>query len=337
MFLRKDFGFDLGTTYMHICQKEKGVILNEPEVIAINRENNTPIAVGDEAYEMFERSPNAIVINKPVKFGVIADYDNILELLNIQCEHLNIRRNIKSKAIICVPNKVSEVERRALFDVFMNCKAKFNKVYLIEKPLAAAIGCGVDVLQAEGNLIVDIGGGTTEISVVSLGGVVISDLIKIGGEKFDENIQNYVKRKFNVYIGLKSSEKIKKDIGTVLADQMSACSEVYGRDIISGLPKKIQVSGEDVYNAIREDIYIIIDSIKYILEKTPPELSGDILTKGIYISGGTANLTGIGEVISKETGLKVNTVDKPNNAVINGVNHILNKYNKHKAILFTPK
>ncbi len=337
MIFRKEYGFDLGTTYMHICQKEKGVILNEPEAIAIDQVSKSAIAVGDDAYDMFEKTPTSIKINMPVKYGVIADFDNMLNLLDSQCKKLKVGKNGKPTALVCVPYHISEVERRALFDLFMRSSAKFKDVRMLEKPLAAGIGCGIDVLEPEGHLIVDIGGGTTEISVISLGGVVISDLLKIGGEKLDSNIRNYVKKTYNVLIGLRTAEKIKKEIGSVIGSEKEQIMEVVGRDVITGLPKTVAVTGKDVFSAIKEEISSIVDAIKLVLEKTPPELSADILLAGIHISGGTASIKNIGELITKETNLEVHVNGEPEQCVINGVCHILNNYNKHKNLLFTIK
>lgn len=335
MIFGKEFGFDLGTTYMHICQKDKGVILNEPEVIAIDNTLKKVIAVGNAAYDMFEKAPKSIKINMPVKHGVIADFDNMLNLLDQQSRLLKIDRGSRPSALICVPYHISEVERRALFDVFMQSRIKFKDVQMLEKPLAAAIGCGIDVLEPEGNMIVDIGGGTTEISVVSLGGVVISDLLKIGGEKFDHNIRNHIKRSHNVLVGIRTAERIKISIGSAILNDSNKTVEVIGRDIVTGLPKPVLVSEEDVYNSIKDEINTIVDAIKLLLEKTPPELSADILMSGIHISGGTGSIKRIDELIERETNLKVYVSDKPAQAVINGLCVILNNYNKHKNILFT--
>lgn len=337
MIFRKDYGFDLGTTYMHICQKEKGVILNEPEAIAIDQESKRAIAVGNEAYDMFEKTPYSIKINMPVKYGVIADFDHMINLLDAQCRNLKIGKNGKPTALVCVPYHISEVERRALYDLFMRSKTKFKNVLMVEKPLAAGLGCGIDVLEPEGHMLVDIGGGTTEISVISLGGVVISDLLKIGGERLDINLRNHVKKNYNVYIGLKTAEKIKKEIASVYGNQEDISINVVGRDVISGLPRNIVVTGKDVFASIKEEISSIIDAIKLVLEKTPPELSADILLSGIFLSGGTAGIKNIGELITKETNLPVHVPEKPAQSVINGVCHILNNYNRHKNILFTLK
>lgn len=336
MIFKKEYGFDLGTSYMHICQKEKGVILNEPEVIALELPQQKVVAVGAEAYEMYEKAPATVRINMPVKFGVIADFDHMLHLLDFQCRNLKIGKNGRPTALVCVPYHISEVERRALYDLFMSSKVKFKEVYMLEKPLAAGVGCKIDVLQPEGHLVVDIGGGTTEISVISLGGVVISDLIKIGGEKFDANIRNHVKRKYNVLIGLKTAEKIKKAISNALppGDDIQEFN-ITGRDVITGLPRNISVTSEDVFIAIKEDLSALIDGIKLILEKTPPELSADIMLSGIHVTGGSANIKNIDVLISRETNLIVNIAEQPEASVTNGLCTILNQFDEHKSILFT--
>lgn len=334
MIFGREFGFDLGTTYMHICQKDKGVILNEPEVIAIDNSTKRVIAVGNEAYDMFEKAPKSIKINMPVKHGVIADFDNMVSLLDQQSRLLKLYSG-RPSALICVPYHISEVERRALFDVFMHSKIKFKDIQMLEKPLAAGIGSGIDVLEPQGNMIVDIGGGTTEISIVSFGGVVISDLLKIGGEKFDHNIRNHIKRNHNVLVGIRTAEKIKIMLGAAVPSENNKTMEVVGRDIVTGLPKTIIVSENEVYDSIKDDINTIIEAVKSLLEKTPPELSADILTSGIYITGGTGSIKKIDELIQNETNLKVYVGESPANSVINGLCHILNHYNKHKGILFT--
>lgn len=338
MFFKKDYGFDLGTSYMHICSKEDGLILNEPAAIATEHPSKRIVAVGENAYEMYERAPSAIQISMPVKYGVVADFDHMLSILDIQCKNLKVGKGSRPCAVVCVPFHISEVERRALYDLFVRSKSHFKDIYMLEKPLAAGLGCHIDVLQPEGNIIVDIGGGTTEISVISLGGVVISDLVKIGGEKFDQNIRNYVKKEYNVHIGLKTAERIKIKIADAMPGNSDFSTfEVIGRDVVSGLPKNITITSKDVHLAIKDDMMVIIDAIKLLLEKTPPELSSDILLAGLHVTGGTAGIRNIGALISKETGLNVIVNDQPNQCVINGIHHILNHFNKHRSILFTLK
>lgn len=337
MFFKQHYGFDLGTSCMHICQKEKGVVLNEPEAIAIENPGKKVVAVGDQAYDMYEKTPHSIHINMPIKYGVIADFDYMLDLLNYQCKNLKINRSGRPSALVCVPFHITEVERRALHDLFMRSSVKFRNVLMLEKPLAAGLGCNIDVLEPSGNLVVDIGGGTTEISVISLGGVVISELVKIGGEKLNIDIKNFVKRKYNVYIGLRTAERIKMRISNAMPNQGNEIELITGRDVITGLPKNIQVTSEDVYLAIKDDLMTIVDAIKMTLEKTPPELSADILTTGIHITGGTAGIKNLDQIIAKETGLTVVVNDDPINCVINGLNFILKDFHKHKKILFSLK
>lgn len=339
MFFNRELGFDLGTTSMHISQKEKGIILDEPEILAIDKNKKNVIAIGNEAYDMFEKTPANIDISKPVKYGVVADFDNMSKLLKEQLKRLKLskQRFARNTAIVSVPFDVSEVERKALYDLFINSGTRFNNVYLIEKPVAAAIGSGIDILQPYGNMVVDIGGGTTEISVVSLGGIVISKLLKIGGNKFDEDIKNYVKRKYNVFIGLKSAEQIKKKIGSVFIEGEAITTSIVGRDLVTGLPKKVEVSSEDIYEAVREDINIIVDSIKFILEKTPPELASDILETGIFLTGGSTLLSNLDTLIIKETNLKVNLVENPKDSVALGIVTVLKKIDKYKEILLSPR
>lgn len=339
MVFRKELGFDLGTSTMYVTQKDKGIILDEPEIIAINLDNRNVVAVGNEAYEMYERTPEPISINNPVKYGVVADFDNMLKLLEYQMIKLKIDRNklIKHTAVISAPYDISDVERRALYDLFLRMGGKFGRLYLIEKPAAAALGCGIDILDARGNMLVDIGGGTTEVSVVSLGGIVISKLIKIGGEKFDSNIQNYIKKVYNLNIGIKTAEKIKKLIGSVYDEGTLDYLEITGTDILSGLPKKMKISSEDIYQAIKDDVNIIVDTIRLVLEKTPPELSADILSTGIYLVGGGSQIKNLDKLITEETDLKVNLIGMPKVCVANGINIVLKNIGKYKYILSQPR
>jgi rod shape-determining protein MreB len=334
MFLTKEYGFDLGTTQMRICHKNKGVILIQPEVIAIDKTLNSPIAVGENAYDMFERAPNNIVISMPIRNGVVADFENMAKLLEIQCRENTIQK--KSRVIVSAPNNISEVEKRAVYDIFALSKLKFKKVYMVDKPIVAALGCGIEVLEPTGNLIVDIGGGSTEISIVSLGGVVTSVIKKIGGIKFDMNIINYIKRQYNVFIGLKSAEKIKKGINYSDDEGLSSV-EITGRDVVTGLPKTVVIHSKEVILAINEDIVAIVDAVRAILEKAPPELASDILDSGIYITGGLANIEIISSYILKETNLKTLFVENPELSVVNGIFTLLNDFKKYKSILFSFK
>lgn len=336
----RELGFDLGTSIMHIGQREKGIILDEPEIIAVDKNKNDVVAVGEEAYDMLEKTPSHIIMNCPVKYGVVADFDPMSQLLKEQLKRLKMGKTFATNlAIVSVPSDVSEVERKALYDLFVHLGFRFKKVYLIEKPVAAAIGAGIEILKPFGNMIVDVGGGTTEISVVSLGGIVISKLLKIGGNKFDDDIASYVKKKYSVYIGKKSAEKIKKQVGYVWLDpeEELVFADVIGRDVVTGLPKKVTVSNEDIHHALKEDINVIIDAIKFILEKTPPELSSDILETGVYLTGGSSLLTNIDVLISLETSLSINPVDTPIECVVNGINTVLKNMKKYEGVLESSK
>ncbi len=341
MLFSKDLGFDLGTSSMFVCQKDKGIILDEPEIISIDKKSKKTVAIGHEAYDMYEKAPNTIIINQPVQYGVIADFDHIFMLLENQLNHIKLSKNklARHKVIISVPYDVSEVERKALYDLFYKVHYPFKNIYLIEKPTAAALGSNIAVLEPYGNMIVDIGGGTSEISVVSLGGIVRSKLLKIGGSKFDSDIQNYVKRKHNVYIGLKTAEQIKISVGYAMIDEEDDTETIHvtGRDVVTGLPKKIEVTNQDVLSSVNEDVNVIIDSIKLILEKTPPELSSDIIDKGIYLTGGGSLLVHLDKLIAKETGLKVKVAEKPRESVALGIHKVLQDFNMYEYILLSSK
>ncbi|GKX28871.1 rod shape-determining protein [Vallitalea longa] len=339
MFSR-ELGFDLGTSVMHISQRDKGIILDEPEIIAIDKKSGDIIAVGEEAYDMLEKTPSHILMNNPVNYGVVADFDNMAKLLKCQLRKLKMGKKFSNNvAIVSVPHDVSEVERKALYDLFVHSGFRFKRVYLIEKSVAAAVGAGIEVLQPYGNMIVDIGGGTTEVSVVSLGGIVISKLLKVGGNKFDEDIKSYIKRKYSIYIGKKSAEKIKKEIGYVFIDDENdiVTTEVVGRDVVTGLPKRVTVTNEDINDALQEDINIIIDAVKFILEKTPPELSSDILETGVYLTGGSSLLGNLDMLITNETSLSINLVENPKECVVNGIDTILRDLQQYEEILVSSK
>lgn len=339
MFSR-ELGFDLGTSVMHISQRDKGIILDEPEIIAIDKKNGSIIAVGEEAYDMLEKTPSHIFMNNPVNYGVVADFDNMAKLLKCQLRKLKMGKKFSNNvAIVSVPHDVSEVERKALYDLFVHSGFRFKRVYLIEKSVAAAVGAGIEVLQPYGNMIVDIGGGTTEVSVVSLGGIVISKLLKVGGNKFDDDIKSYIKRKYSIYIGKKSAEKIKKEIGYVFIDDENdiVTTEVVGRDVVTGLPKKVTVTNEDINDALQEDINVIIDAVKFILEKTPPELSSDILETGVYLTGGSSLLGNLDMLITNETSLSINLVENPKECVVNGIDTILRDLQQYEEILISSK
>ena len=319
----KTFGIDFGTSTIKIYKKSEGIIVDERNIIAIANKKQV-IAVGDEAYEMHEKAPKNINVTYPIRNGVIADFNCMLDLIN----HLNHQMKGKSTTfsptefIVATPTDITEVEKRAFFDLITSSNAKAKKVRVVEKPIADALGVDLDVTSAHGVMIVNIGADTTEISVLALGGIVLSKLIPVGGNKLDESIKTYVKKKYNLIIGDKTAETLKKELASAVPCEESELS-VYGRDVVTGLPLSMQVSSTMVYEAISEYLYSIVDAIRIILERTPPEISSDIIDSGIYITGGSANIRNLDELISRETDLKINIADNAANSVVIGLGKII--------------
>ncbi len=311
------FGIDLGTSNIKIYNHDEEVILNEKNIIAIQNKN-TLFAVGDSAFEMYEKAPANINVSYPMNNGVIADIKNMQLILKHMLEKVSKQALRNSDYYIAVPTDITEVEKRAFYDLVENANVKAKRVFITEKAIADAIGVGIDVTSSNGIMIVNIGADTTEISIVSLGGIVVSRLIKIGGNKFDEAIINYIKRNFNFIIGDKTAENIKKELANALAPDESSAG-VYGRDIVTGLPSELSITSEVIYSAIAEPLHSIIDAVKVILERPPPELGADIIRAGIYITGGSSNIKDLDKMFSKETGLKVNKCDKPAESVARGL------------------
>ena len=286
-FWRKsaDLGIDLGTATVLVYVKGKGVILKEPSVVAINKVNNKILAVGEEARNMIGRTPGNIVAVRPLKDGVISDYDitekMLKEFIKKACGGKKI---IAPKVMVCIPSQATEVEKRAVIDATKNSGAK--EVHLIEEPLSAAIGAGIDITKPDGNMIVDIGGGTTDIAVISLGGVVIRKSIKSAGDRFDEAIVKYVRLKHRIMIGEKTAEDLKINIGCVYKDARESSYIMKGRNLVTGLPDQVEITSEEIREALEEPVGLIVDGVKSILEKTPPELASDIIEKGIIMTGG---------------------------------------------------
>jgi len=319
----KTFGIDFGTSTIKIYKKGEGIIVDERNIIAIANKKQV-IAVGDEAYEMHEKAPKNINVTYPIRNGVIADFNCMLDLIN----HMNNQMKGKSSTfnptefIVATPTDITEVEKRAFFDLITSSNAKAKKVRVVEKPIADALGVDLDVTSAHGVMIVNIGADTTEVSVLALGGIVLSKLIPVGGNKLDESIKTYVKKKYNLIIGDKTAETLKKELASAVPCEESELS-VYGRDVVTGLPLSINVSSSMVYEAISEYLYSIVDAIRIILERTPPEISSDIIDSGIYITGGSANIRNLDELISKETDLKINIADNAANSVVIGLGKII--------------
>lgn len=319
----KIYGIDLGTSSIKIYQKNNGIILDEKNVIAI-QDRKKIFAAGNEAYEMYEKTPANIKVTYPVKNGVIADIANMLELLNQLFHSIHKKKSRLSAAeiIIATPSDITEVEKRAFFDLVASSSAKVRSIKIVEKPIADAIGIGLDVTSARGVMVVDIGADTSEISIMSLGGIVISKLVPVGGNRFEESIKSSVKKNYNLVIGDKTAEEIKKQIGSAISVEEIGL-KVYGRNVVTGLPSEVEISSTMVYESMLEYLHTIVDAIRIILERTPPEISADIIDSGLYVTGGSSAIKGIDQLISKETGLKVNICNDSLNTVVQGLGKII--------------
>lgn len=312
-----DMGIDLGTANTLVYVKGRGVVLQEPTVVALQKDTNNIFAVGNEAKQMVGRTPGNIIAVRPMKDGVIADFEVTEQMLQHFIKKAGKNVGILSpRVIIGVPSGVTEVEKRAVMDAGLQAGAR--EVYLIEEPMAAAIGAGLQVEEPTGNLIVDIGGGTTEVAVISLGGIVSSRSIRVAGDEMNEAIIHYIKRNYNLMIGERTAEDIKKEIGSAYPDVHNETMEVRGRDLLTGLPKTIQVSNQEIQEALSEPVSNIVEAVKLTLERTPPELAADILDKGIVMSGGGSLLRGIDRLLSEETGMPVQVAEDPLTCVARG-------------------
>ncbi len=304
--LSHDMGIDLGTANTLVHVKGKGIVLREPSVVAIKRENGEVLAVGEEAKRMIGRTPGNIVAVRPMKDGVIADFDVTQAMLKYFIRKaMNTKSFVRPRVVVGVPSGVTEVEKRAVIDAAQQAGAR--EAYLIEEPMAAAIGAGLPVEEATGSMVVDIGGGTTEIAVISLGGIVTSRSIRIGGDEMDTSIVQYIKRMYNLLIGERTAEEIKIKIGSAIVQaDKNAELDIRGRDLVSGLPKTLSIKSSEVREALSEPIQKIIDAVKGTLEKTPPELASDVMDHGIMMTGGGALLRNLDRLLSHETGMPVN-------------------------------
>ncbi len=294
-----DMGIDLGTASVLVYIKGQGIVLQEPSVVAIDKNTNSILAVGEEARKMLGRTPGNIVAIRPLKEGVISDYDVTEKMLKYFIQKTCGKRILKPRIAICVPSKVTEVERRAVEDATKQAGAK--QVYIIEEPVAAAIGAGIDIARACGSMVVDIGGGTSDVAVISLGGTVISSSIKVAGDNFDEAIVRYMRKKHNILIGERTAEELKINVGTAYPRSQSVSIDVRGRNLITGLPRTITVTSEEMYEALQESVLTIVDVVHSVLEQTPPELAADISERGIVMTGGGSLLYGLDKLISEKT------------------------------------
>lgn len=317
-----DMGIDLGTANVLVYIKGKGIILKEPSVVAINKTTKQVLAVGEEAHQMIGRTPGNIVAIRPLRDGVISDYDITEAMLKAFIKKACRKRKVSApRVVVCIPCEATEVEKRAVKDATMNAGAK--KVFLIEEPLAAAIGAGLDITKASGNMVIDIGGGTTDIAVISLGGMVVRSSIKVAGDKFDEAIIKYIRKKHKLMIGERTAENLKLTIGTAFKRDEEVTMDIRGRDLISGLPKNLIVSGEEMREALYESVMAIAECAHSVLERTPPELSADIADKGIYMTGGGALLNGLDRLIQEYTKVPVYVAKDAISCVVLGTGEVL--------------
>ncbi|WP_031514154.1 rod shape-determining protein [Desulfofalx alkaliphila] len=331
LFGSTDIGVDLGTASVLVFVKGKGIVLQEPSVVAINKDTGKIIAVGEEARRMLGRTPGNIVAIRPLREGVIADYDVTEKMLRYFINKANVKKLFfKPRVMVCIPSGVTGVEERAVRQAAIQAGAK--QAHLIEEPLAAALGAGLDISEPSGSMVVDIGGGTTDVAVLSLGGIVCSRSLRVGGDKFDEAIVRYIRREFNLMIGERTGEEIKVEVGSALVDD-NRSTQIRGRDLVTGLPKAITVTTSQVYEAIYEPLEAVVSAVKEVLEHTPPELAADIVNKGIIMTGGGALLHNFDKLISKETGLPVYVSEEAISSVAIGTGKALAMMN----ILPTPK
>ncbi len=332
--LRKDIGIDLGTANIVVYVKDRGIVLREPTVVAIDKHTRHFMAIGNEAKLMVGRTPGNIIAIRPLRDGVIVDFDISEHMIRSFIKKVIPKSSFfKPRVIIGVPSGITNVERRAVIEAGLQAGSK--EVYLIEEPMAAAIGAGLPVNEANGHMIVDIGGGTTEVAVVSLGGIVVSKSIRVAGDEMDEAIVNHCRTNYNLLIGERTAEAIKIQIGSAYPRSEEKEVEVKGRDLISGLPKTFTISTAEIRHALLEPVNTIVQTIKLTLEQTPPELSSDILQKGIFLTGGGSLLYGLDKFIEDETGVKAIIVDDPLSTVAYGTGKVMQDLNSHvNKILF---
>ncbi|HLH79433.1 MAG TPA: rod shape-determining protein [Chthonomonas sp.] len=317
-------GIDLGTANTLVYQKGKGIVLREPSVVAVSAQNRKVLAVGAEASEMLGRTPGNIVPIRPMSDGVIADYTITQAMLRYLFDRVLGKRwllNFRPRVLICVPSQVTSVEKRAVLQAAEEAGAR--EAYPIEEPMAAAIGAGLPISSPGGNMVVDIGGGTTDVAVISLGSIVHSESLRIAGNRMDEVIMRYIRNVYNLMIGERTAEEIKMRIGSAYPLQQELSMEVRGRDLVAGLPKTIQVTSEEIREALAEPVSAIVEKVKRVLEKTPPELSADIIERGIMLTGGGALLRGLDQLISSVTGLPVRVAEDPLTCVVIGTGRAL--------------
>jgi len=335
-FFTRDIGIDLGTANTLVHVKGKGIVVREPSVVAINKKNGEILAVGDAAKEMIGRTPGNIVAIRPMKDGVIADFEVTQSMLKYFIKKAMSKGVFgKPRVVICVPSGVTEVEKRAVEEATLQAGAK--EAYLIEEPMAAAIGANLPVEEPSGSMVVDIGGGTSEVAVISLGGIVTSKSLRIAGDELDDAIVHYIKKEYNLMVGERTAEEIKMSIASAYPRAKEESMEIRGRDLITGLPKNIIITSSEVMEAIKEPINAIVEAIKFTLEKTPPELAADIMDRGIMLTGGGALLSGLDRLIREETGMPVNVAENPLDCVAVGSGKVLEDIETLRKVLISPR
>ncbi len=330
-FLLNDIAIDLGTanTLVYLCKRD--IVLNEPSVVALRKSDHQTVAFGSEAKEMVGRTPDEIITIRPLKDGVIADFDLAEQMIRYFIRKSLPSRFPRPRIAICVPTGITEVEKRAVRDAAEHAGAR--EVYLVEEPMAAAIGLGLPVQQPVGNMIIDIGGGTTEIAVIAMYGIVNSISIRIGGDEMNESIIQFFKKQFNLLIGDITAEQIKCEMGSAAPYEDKSTMVVKGRDLVAGIPKTVDITSKQVQQALAETVQSMVESVKMCLEMTPPELSSDILDRGILLTGGGAQLQGIDERLRQETNLPVILAEEPLLAVVKGTGQVLENLNKYRKVL----
>lgn len=332
----KDIGIDLGTANTLVYVKGRGIVINEPSVVAVNQKTGQILAIGNEAKKMVGRTPSYIVASRPLVAGVISDFEVTEQMLRYFFEKVHKESFTvfpRPRVVIGIPSSVTEVEKRAVEDAARSAGAR--EVYLIEEPMAAALGAGLPITEPSGNMVVDIGGGTTEVAVISLAGIVFSKSIRIAGDKMDEAIVHYLKKKYNLLIGERTSEMIKIEIGSAYPDSEVRSMEIKGRDIVGGVPRTLNINSDEVREAMAEPVSAIVEAVKMTLERTPPELAADIMDKGIVLTGGGALIRNLDLLIREETGLPVTVADSPLQCVVLGSGKALDQLDVLKGITVT--
>ncbi|HVE92892.1 MAG TPA: rod shape-determining protein [Actinomycetota bacterium] len=333
-YLGRDMAVDLGTANTLVYVRGRGIVLNEPSVVAINQKTSAILAVGAEAKRMVGRTPGHISAIRPLKDGVIADFDVTEQMIRYFIAKVHGRRKLaKPRIVICVPSGITGVEQRAVEEA--GAQAGARRIHIIEEPMAAAIGAGLPVHEPTGNMVVDIGGGTTEVAVISLGGIVVAESIRTGGDKLDDAVIQYIKKEYSMMLGERTAEEVKWCIGSAFPLPDEPRAEIRGRDLVTGLPRTITISAEEVRRALEEPVSNIVDAVKSTLDRTPPELAADIMDRGIVLTGGGALLRGLDERLKHETGMPIHVSESPLHAVALGAGRCLEEIESLKNVLIT--